>query len=68
MLPNLFFYRNVCLSLIVQICILAIHSHFIGCLPLEKSIINELIINVFIFNGKTHFTTYSVAYNYSKRL
>jgi hypothetical protein len=28
------FYRNVCLSLIVDICILAIHRRFTGCLPL----------------------------------
>jgi hypothetical protein len=32
-LPNLLFYRNVSLSLIVHI-----HSRFIGCLPLEKSV------------------------------
>jgi hypothetical protein len=25
---------------IVHICILALHSRFIGCLPLEKSVIN----------------------------
>jgi hypothetical protein len=33
--------------LIVRICILAMHSRFIGCLPLEKyySLINLLIIN-----------------------
>jgi hypothetical protein len=36
-LPHLLFYRNVCLGLIVHICILAIHSRFIGRLPLEKS-------------------------------
>jgi hypothetical protein len=44
-LPHPLFYRNVCLSLIVHVyvhnvCILAIHSRFIGCLLLEKSIIN----------------------------
>jgi hypothetical protein len=39
-LPHLLFYRNVFLSLIVHICILAIHSNFIGCLSLEKFIIN----------------------------
>jgi hypothetical protein len=32
-LPHFLFYRNVCLSLTV-------HSRFIGCLALEKSIIN----------------------------
>jgi hypothetical protein len=37
-LPHLLFYRNVCLSLIVHLHI-AIHSRFIGSLPLEKSII-----------------------------
>jgi hypothetical protein len=36
------FYRNVCISLIVHKCILAIHSRFIGCLPLGKFIINIL--------------------------
>jgi hypothetical protein len=36
-LPHFLFYRNVSLSLIVHICILAIYSRFIGCLPLEKS-------------------------------
>jgi hypothetical protein len=36
MLPHLLFYRNVSLSLIVHICILAIYGRFIGCLPLEK--------------------------------
>jgi hypothetical protein len=40
-LPYLLFYRNVCLSLILHICILAIHSRFIGCLSLEKSISNQ---------------------------
>jgi hypothetical protein len=40
MLPHLLFYRNVFLSLILHICILAIHSNFIDCLPIEKSIIN----------------------------
>jgi hypothetical protein len=40
-LLQLLFYRNVGLSLIVQICIpTAIHSRFTGCLPLKKSIIN----------------------------
>jgi hypothetical protein len=43
-LPHLLFYRNICLSLIVHICILAIHSRFIGWLLLEKSIINSSII------------------------
>jgi hypothetical protein len=38
--PHLLFYRNVSLNLIVPICILAIHSRFIGCLPIEKYIIN----------------------------
>jgi hypothetical protein len=44
-----------------HICILALHSRFIGCLPLEKSVINSLIINNywFVFNGKIHFTIYS---------
>jgi hypothetical protein len=37
-LPHLLFYRNIYLSLIVHIP--AIHSRFIGCLCLEKSIIN----------------------------
>jgi hypothetical protein len=44
-LSHLLFYRNVSLSLIVHTCIFAIHSRFIGCLPLEDSIINYLIIN-----------------------
>jgi hypothetical protein len=39
-LPHLLFYRNVCLSLIVHICIPATHSRFIGCLALKKLIIN----------------------------
>jgi hypothetical protein len=39
-LPHLLFYRNVSLNLIVHICILAIHSRFIGCLSLGKSIIS----------------------------
>jgi hypothetical protein len=59
-------YRNVFLSLIVHICIVAMHSCFIGCLPLEKSIINQLLI----INTLTHFTTYCgiiVAHNYRKR-
>jgi hypothetical protein len=43
---NLLFCRNVYLRFTVHICILAIHSRFIGCLPLEKSIINEIIINI----------------------
>jgi hypothetical protein len=59
-------YRNVFLSLIVHICIVAMHSCFIGCLPLEKSIINQLLI----INTLTHFTTncgITVAHNYRKR-
>jgi hypothetical protein len=40
MLPYLLFYGNVCLSLIVHISILAIHSRFIGCLSFEKFMIN----------------------------
>jgi hypothetical protein len=41
-LPHFLFYRNVWLSLIVHICILAIHSRFIGCLLLSiiKYVIN----------------------------
>jgi putative copper export protein len=39
-LPRLLFYRNICLSLIVHMCILVIHSRFIGCLPFEKCIID----------------------------
>jgi hypothetical protein len=39
-LPHLLFYRKVCLSLMVHICILAIHCRLISCLPLENSIIN----------------------------
>jgi hypothetical protein len=39
-LPHFLFYRNVCLSLTVHRCIPAIHSCFIGCLALEKFIIN----------------------------
>jgi hypothetical protein len=37
---------EVFLSSIIHICILAIYSRFIGCLPLAKSIIHQLIINV----------------------
>jgi hypothetical protein len=44
--PHLLFYRNVCLSLLyTYVCIRAVHSRFIGCLPLEISIINLLIVN-----------------------
>jgi hypothetical protein len=41
-LPHLLFYRNASLSLIVHICILALHSRFIGCLL----IINALTLMV----------------------
>jgi hypothetical protein len=43
MLPHLLFYRNVFLSLIVHICILAIHSRFIDYLHLEISIIKPIL-------------------------
>jgi hypothetical protein len=33
-----YFIETSFFSLIVHMCILAIHSRFIGCLPLEKSI------------------------------
>jgi hypothetical protein len=36
--PHFLFYRNVSLNLIVPICILALPSRFIGCLPIEKYI------------------------------
>jgi hypothetical protein len=42
-LPHFLFYRNVSLSLIVHICILAIYSRFIGCLPLEKLILSLIL-------------------------
>jgi hypothetical protein len=61
-LPHLLFYRNVSVNLIVHICILAIHTRFIGCLPLEKSI---MYTGCLTKNASTHdfFIYYPISMN-----
>jgi hypothetical protein len=50
-IDHLLFYRKV-LEWLIRICILPIHTRFIGCLLLEKSIKNQFIINNnFIINA-----------------
>jgi hypothetical protein len=42
-LPHLLFYRNICRRLIRHFYILAVHTRFVGCLPLKNLLLMTFI-------------------------